>query len=408
MLKEGARSSGAGPRNRFQSGSIVAEVALSLILLVGAGLLLNSFVRLSNVPPGVNTRNVLTMQVALSDKKYPDSERSAAFFERTLERIENLPGVEAAGVTGTMPMAGWWQNTTFSIIGRAGQPAVGYETDFDFCTPDYFRAAGILLVKGRAFTMRDIVIAPGVVIINEALAREHFPNEEPLGKRIHLELFTGKIDAGWEIVGIVGNVHQRGLGERVRPCVYRPYSFSFGVSGGNLVIRTKSAPLSMAESVRKAILKIDPTQPVANVRTLDEVIAALVAQRRFVLLLLGGFAGVALLLAAIGLYGVIAYTVSQRTHEFGIRISLGATRSAVLQLVLRQGMKLAGIGVLLGTAGGLGLTRVLTGLLYEVTPTDPATFLGVSLLLVVVALSASWLAARRAAKVDPMEALRCG
>ena len=206
MLKEGARSSGAGPRNRFQSGLIVAEVALSLILLVGAGLLLNSFVRLSNIPSGVNTRNVLTMQVALSDKKYLDSERRAAFFERALERIENLPGVEAAGVTGTMPMAGWWQNTTFSIIGRAGQPAVGYNTDFDFCTPDYFRAAGIPLVKGRGFTMRDKVGAPGVVIINEALAREHFPNEEPLGKRIHLELFTGKIDAGWEIVGIVGNV----------------------------------------------------------------------------------------------------------------------------------------------------------------------------------------------------------
>jgi len=318
---------------------IVAEVALSLILLVGSGLLLNSFVRLSNVPPGVNARNVLTMQVVLSDKKYPDSERSAAFFERTLERIENLPGVEAAGVTGTMPMAGWWQNTTFSIIGRAGQPAVGYETDFDFCTPDYFRAAGILLVKGRAFTMRDIVIAPGVVIINEALAREHFPNEEPLGKRIHLELFTGKIDAGWEIVGIVGNVHQRGLGERVRPCVYRPYSFSFGVSGGNLVIRTKSAPLSMVESVRKAILEIDPTQPVVNVGTLDDVIATLVAQRRFVLLLLSGFAGVALLLAASGLYGVIAYAVAHRPARSAFEWRWGPRGARCSKIVLTASIK---------------------------------------------------------------------
>ena len=406
MLKEGARSSGAGLRNRFQSGLIVAEVALSLILLVGAGLLLNSFVRLSNVPPGVNARNVLTMQVALSDKKYPDSERRAALFERALERIENLPGVEAAGVTGTMPMAGWWQNTTFSIIGRAGQPAVGYDTDFDFCTPDYFRSAGIPLVKGRAFSMRDKAGAPGVVMINEALAREHFPNEEPLGKRIHLELFTGKIDAGWEIVGIVGNVHQRGLGERVRPCVYRPYSFSFGVSGGNLVIRTKGAPLSMAESVRKAILEIDPTQPMLNVRTLDEVIAALVAQRRFVLLLLGGFAGVALLLAANGLYGVIAYAVAQRTREIGIRMALGATRRDVLSLVLRQGIKLAGIGVVVGIAAALGLTRGLAKLLYEVRAIDLPTFTGVSLVLLLVALLASWLPARRAARVDPMVALR--
>jgi len=401
MLKEGARTSGTGPRNRVRSGLIVSEVALSLVLLIGAGLLLNSFVRLSNVPPGINPQNVLTMQVTLPDKKYPDAERRAAFFERTLERIENLPGVEAAGAVWTMPLAGYSPDTSFTVFGRPGQPATSYQTDFDFCSPDYFRAIGIPLLKGRFFEQRDRADAPRVVIINEALAREHFPNEEPLGKRIQL----GKIDEQWEIMGVIGNVRQRGLGESVRPSVYRPLAFIWS-GNGHLVVRTTGAPLGMAESVRKTILEVDPSQPVANVRTMEEVIAASVAQRRFILMLLGGFAGAALLLAGIGLYGVIAYAVSQRTREIGIRMALGATRSAVLALVLRQGMKLAGIGVLLGTAGGLGLTRVLTGFLYEVKPTDPATFVSVSLILTLVAVLACWLPARRAAKVDPMEALR--
>ncbi len=401
MLKEGARTSGTGPRNRVRSGLIVSEVALSLVLLIGAGLLLNSFVRLSNVPPGINPQNVLTMQVTLPDKKYPDAERRAAFFERTLERIENLPGVEAAGAVWTMPLAGYSPDTSFTVFGRPGQPATSYQTDFDFCSPDYFRAIGIPLLKGRFFEQRDRADSPLVVIINEALAREHFPNEEPLGKRIQL----GKIDEQWEIMGVIGNVRQRGLGESVRPSVYRPLAFIWS-GNGHLVVRTTGAPLGMAESVRKTILEVDPSQPVANVRTMEEVIAASVAQRRFILMLLGGFAGAALLLAGIGLYGVIAYAVSQRTREIGIRMALGATRSAVLALVLRQGMKLAGIGVLLGTAGGLGLTRVLTGFLYEVKPTDPATFVSVSLILTLVAVLACWLPARRAAKVDPMEALR--
>jgi putative ABC transport system permease protein len=238
------------------------------------------------------------------------------------------------------------------------------------------------------------------------LARERFPNQDPLGQRIHLDVFTGKADGGWEIVGIVGNVRQRGLGEKVRPCVYRPLGFSAYGGGGSLIIRTVSAPMAMAASVRKALLEVDPAQPAANVRTMEDVMGALIAQRRFVLSLLAGFAGLALLLAAIGLYGLIAYTVSHRTREIGIRMALGATRGAVLTLVLRQGMILSGIGVLLGAASGLGLTRVLTGWLFEVKPTDPATLAGASLMLLLSALLACWLPARRATKVDPMEALR--
>ena len=405
MLKEGVRSSGTGPRRRVRSSLIVAEVALSLVLLIGTGLLLNSFVRLTRVPSGLIPHNVLTMQVTLPEKKYPDDERRASFFKRVLERIGKLPGVEAVGVIWTMPMAGYSPDTSFSVSGRPRQPETGYSTDFDFCTPDYFRAIGIPLLKGRSFEPRDSADAPRVVIINEALAREYFPNKEPLGQRIHLERVAGKLDEGWEIVGVVGNVRQRGLWEGVRPCVYRPLAF-IRSGNGHLVVRTASALTAFGEGVRKVILEVDPNQPVANIRTMDDVLAASVAQRRFTMTLLGGFAGAALLLAAIGLYGVIAYAVQQRTREIGIRMALGATRRNVLGLVLRQGINLAGIGVVVGIAAALGLTRVLTKLLYEVKPIDLPTFGGVSLVLLLVALLASWLPARRATKVDPMKALR--
>jgi len=404
MLKDGARTCGASPRSRVRSGLIVAEVALSLVLLIGAGLLLNSFVRLLKVPPGINPRNVLTMQVTLPEQKYPDYERRAVFFERVLERIGSLPGVEAAGVTGTLPLAGWSYGTGFSIIGRREQPASGYAADHDFCSSEYFRTVGIPLLKGRFFDQRDQGDASRVVVISEALAREYFPNEEPLGQRIHLDVVSGRMDEGWEIVGVVGDVRQHGLGESARACVYRPQAAAR--SAANLVVRTTGAPLAMADSVRKAILEVDPSQPVANIRTMEDVLAASMARRRFTMTLLGGFAGAALLLAAMGLYGVIAYAVSQRTREIGIRMALGASRGTVLALVLRQGLTLAGIGVALGVPAALGLTRVLSNFLYEVKPGDPMTFAGVSVILLLVALLASWLPARRAARVDPMVALR--
>jgi predicted permease len=405
-LKDGARSSGLGARNRLRGALVISEVALALILLTGSGLLLNSFFRLSNVPPGINPHNALTMQVTLPDKKYPDGQRRAAFFERALERIGILPGVEAAGEIGNLPLAGNAAMTSFSVIGRPGQPDEGYDTDFDFCTPDYFRAIGTPLIRGRGFDARDRVEAPHVVIINRAFAREYFPNQDPLGQRIHLEVFTKQIDAGWKIVGIVGDVHQRALGLPPHPTVYRPTAFSFFGGGGTLVIRTAGVPLAMAESARKAILEVDPSQPVAQVRTLEDVIATSLAPRRFILTVLGGFAAVALLLSAIGLYGVIAYYVSLRTREIGIRMALGATRGNAIAVVLRQGMGLVGVGVLLGIAGSLALTRVLANMLYEIKPTDPLTFSVVSLLLVVIGLLACWLPARRAAQVDPMVSLR--
>ena len=401
-LKEGGRGSPGGDRNRVRSGLIVSEVALALILLVGAGLLLNSFVRLSKVSPGFNPQQALAMQLSLSEKKYADDARRTAFFAQIVERIEALPGVAAAGLSLTLPLADVPPDAFFTISGRVGGPQPGYAADFDFCTPHYFRAMGIPLTRGRLFEERDVASAARVAIINEALARQYFPNEDPLGQHFTLENDT------WEIVGIVGDVRLRGLAETVRPLFYRPQSFGWAYWNirGNLVVRTSVAPRGMAESIRQAILGVDPDQPVTNVRTMEDVIAASVLQRRFILMLLGLFAAAALLLAAIGLYGVIAYAVSQRTREIGIRIALGATRSDVLGLVLRGGMQLAAIGILLGVVGALGLTRVLINQLYEIKPTDPLTFVGVSLVLLFVALFASWLPARRASRVDPMEALR--
>jgi predicted permease len=296
-------------------------------------------------------------------------------------------------------------DTTFLIAGRSDAPPTGHGVDFDYCSPNYFRAAGIPLRRGRLFAWSDKVGSARVVIINEALARLHFPNQDPMGQRIHLDVASGKLDEGWEIVGVVGDVRQHGLAEEARPCIYRPQAYSF-MESGNLLVRTADAPMALAEAVRKAVLEIDPNQPVANVRTLENAIAGSLSQRRFVLVLLAGFAGMALLLAAIGLYGVIAYAVTQRTREIGIRMALGATRRDVQSLVVGHGMKLAVIGLVLGLAGAMGLTRVLGRMLYEVTPTDPATFAGVTLVLMGVALFSCWLPARRAARVDPMGALR--
>ena len=347
------------------------------------------------------------MRIALPEKKYPNAERRAAFFEQAIERIDRLPGIESSGVTQTLPLAGYCPESTFAISGQPLQPETVYPVDFDFCTPGYFQTAGIPLLKGRAFDRRDKVGALRVVIVNEALAREYFPNEDPLGKRLHLEPVPGKTTADWEIVGMVGNVHQHGLAEAVRPCVYRPLSFSFIWSGGNLVIRTADDAAVLVKRVQRAVLEVDPNQPVANIQTLKEIVSKSMSQRRLILSMVSGFAGTALLLASIGLYGVMGYAVSQRTREIGVRMALGARQRDVIAQVLGQGMRIVLIGLGLGLAGALGLARLLKGLRFEVKPTDPMTFVAVPLILLgLVALLACWLPARRASKVDPMEALR--
>jgi putative ABC transport system permease protein len=396
-LKQGGRNS-LGGENSTRSVLIISEIALALMLLVGAGLLLRSFFRLSNVSPGFDASNVLTLEVTLPEVKYPDARR-AAFFEQIVERIAVLPGVETAGIAGSLPIVGSTTGTGFTINGRADAPPGGHHVVIDFCTPDYFRAMGIPLLRGRFFSRKDSATRTRVVLINEALAHKHFANEDPVGQHLHAG------DEDWEIVGVVGDVRQRGLNQLPGPVFYRPPEFSPGKSG-TLVVRTKVPPLTLAKSVREAILEIDPQQPAANVRAMKEIVTGSLAGSRFIFNMLGLFAATALALAAIGLYGVIAYSVTQRTREIGIRLALGGSRQAVVGLVLRQGIKLASIGVILGIAGALGVTRLLGNLLYETNPMDPGTFGGVVLVLLMAAMLASWLPARRAANVDPMVALR--
>jgi putative ABC transport system permease protein len=281
-----------------------------------------------------------------------------------------------------------------------GDKDPGFDADYSACTADWFRAMGIPLKLGRFFDARDLAPDRRVAIINEAMVRACFPDGSPLGRTLVYD------NLAWEIVGVIGDVRARGLNRDAKPIVYRPVPQD-SWNGGTLVVRTTVTPMALAETVRKAILELDSEQPVANIRPLADVVAGSMSDRRLTVTLLAIFAAAALVLAAIGLYGVIAYAVGQRTREFGIRVALGATKGDVLGLVLRRGIVLTGIGIIAGVAGSLALTGLLTRYLFEVKPTDPVTFVEVSLLLLAVALFASWLPARRAAKVDPMIALRC-
>jgi len=403
-LKEGARGSDMAD-GRVRAALIIGEVAIALLLLVGAGLLMNSFYRRANMPPGFEQKNALALQVSLSAKKYPDGKARAAFYRSALEKIEALPGVESAGHIVMLPLADYPGNTLFSVPGKTYPPNQTPFVDFDFCSPHYFNAMKIPVVKGRTFEDADDITGRKVVVVSEALVKQHFPNEDPIGKMIRLDS-ADKVNADlFEIVGVVGDVRKRGLGERLEPCVYRTPSQGW-MEDGRLVIRTKGAPLAMIEEVRQAIATVDAELPVAKIRTLEDILRESLTSHRAVMALIGAFAGAALLLSAIGLYGVIAYAVSQRTREIGIRMALGADRLNVVSMILRQGLKLVCMGVVLGIAGSVASTRVLQKLLYEITPTDPVTFAVVAGLLVCVATVACLVPARRASNIEPNVALR--
>jgi putative ABC transport system permease protein len=394
-LKEGGRTSRSNS-GVIRGGLIVVEVALAVVLLAGTGLLLKTVFRLQSVPAGFDAESVLAMDISVNDQKYPNGERRAAFLKQIIQRIESLPGVEAAGSATTLPMSGATDNSV-RAESQPDQDEFYINTDYDFVSGNYYRAMGIRLLKGRVFAERDnATSAPRVALINESLARQVFPDGDPLGQRVR---FLGE---SWEIVG---NVRHRGLDRNRTEHIYLPQAFSFLQC--SLVVRTKVPPLMLVETIRSEIFKLDREQPISNIRTLEQVVAHSIADRRLVLVLLGLFAGVALLLAAIGLYGVMAYSVAQRTREIGIRVALGAEHGEVLYLIVAKGMKLTAIGVGVGLLGALILTRVLTHLLFGVTPSDPVTLAAVALVLGAAALLACWLPARRAARVDPMKALRC-
>jgi putative ABC transport system permease protein len=397
-LKEGGRDGGGLLRRRLRGFLVVSEVALAFVLLIGAGLLIRSFARLTEVDPGIDPRGVLTMDIILPHTKYSGG-RIAAFYQQTLERVRALPGVEAAATTNSLPLSGSQPSTGFGIEGRPSPTYLTFTAGWRRISPDYFSTFRIPLVKGRLLTESDGADAPPVLAVNESLARIYFANEDPLGKRI---IYNGVTR---EIVGVVADVKHSALDEEAKPEIYMtmaqaPWPFM------SLAVRTSGDPMQMLAQVREQVLAVDKDQPVTNIRTMERLMARSVAPRRFNLLLLGMFALVGLALAAVGLYGVMSYTVMQRTREIGVRMALGAQRVDVLRLVIGEGLKLAFIGALLGLGGALALTRLLKTLLFGVSATDPLTFMVIAAVLITVALLAALVPARRAASMDPLVALR--
>ena len=399
-LKERRAGGVVGVRGHLpRSLLLVTEIALALVLLTGSGLLIRSFLRLTRIDPGFEARNVLTARVSLPFNFYREPHQQRAFFHDLIERVQALPGVSSAGATVALPLKGFLMSAGGVEI--EGRPSTeGVSTAVDKVSPGYFRTLGIPLLSGRFFNERDTSDAPRVSIVNQAFARQVFPDESAVDNRIQFA------DSGWvSIVGVVDDVKQRGLAIESSPEVFLPYQQS-PASHMALVIRTRSDPLNLVAAVRSQVQAIDKDLPVFDVATLEQHLSDLVASERFHAFLLGIFGGLALVLAAVGVYGVMAFSVVQRTHEMGIRMALGAERRDVLRLILGQGLLLIFIGLALGLAGSFALTRFLASLLFEVSATDPVTFVGGALLLACIALLACYIPARRAAKVDPMVALR--
>jgi putative ABC transport system permease protein len=405
-LKETGRgNTGSRSSRRARSAFVVSEIALALVLLVGAGLLIKSFSRLTSVDPGFDPTNLLTVRVQLPVKKYKEDPQVVTFFRQATQQLASLPGVRAVTVGNFLPFySGLGARTSFFIEGQPPPPH-GQEpaTDVRVVDENYFRTLGIPALQGRTFTAQEGEEDRHTIVISKALADKYFPGENPIGKRISVEMME-KPPMN-EIIGVVGDVRYDKLDGETYPMVYWTHP-QLTYSEMTLVARTDNDPTALADPVRRVIQSIDPSQPVADVRTMESWIGESVARARFGTLLLTVFASLALLLAAVGIYGVISYTVTQRTHEIGIRMALGARTRDVLRLVARQGLWLTLCGVCLGLAGAFALTRVMSGLLYGVSATDPLTFACVALLLALVAALACFVPARRASKIDPMVALR--
>ena len=407
-LKEGARGSTAGPLSHLLRQLLVTgEFALALILLVGAGLLIKGFARLRSVNPGFNPANVMTMHLQLPAARYAEIPRQTEFRRQVLARLNSLPGVDAAMVTD-IPLGGNYVSHSFVIDGRSPVP-VGAEPEVQTLSVmgDYFHVMQIPIRAGRGFTDMDREGQPLVAIVNEELARKFFPNENPIGARIDWAQTKGPHQ--WmTIIGVAQDVKHSGLNQPVDPAVYAPFSQSDEAwrRWMTLTIRARGPSSGLVQEVKKQIWSVDSQIPMSEVHSMEELMGVSLAQQRFNMLLLGLFAALALVLAAVGIYGIMAYRVGQRMHEIGICIALGAQRRDVLLLVMGSGAKLAFFGISIGTAGAIALTRVMTSLLFEVKPTDPAIFAAVAILLAIVALAAGYIPARRATRVDPMVALR--
>ncbi len=403
-LKTSERGSSEGSRgNGLRSSLVVAEVTLSLVLLVGAGLLIRSFLRLQEVDPGFRPAQVVVANISLSSKNYPNQVASGDFFMRLQERLASLPGVESAALAFGLPLQMENANIAVRVEGRPEpKPNEPGNARYLQITPDFFRAMGTPLLRGRDFTSRDTTNTPLVAIVNERFVRTFFPKEDPLGKRLSI----GDGPARWtEIIGVVRDVRHESVAVNPEPAMYLPMSQRcWGLA--QIVVRTAAKPISIAQMIRQTVLGLDSNQPVQNIRAMQSMVDETIAGRRLQMFLLSAFGAVALALAAIGISGVITYGVARRTREIGVRMALGAQMRDVLRLILGQGMKPVSAGLGLGVLGALGLTRLMSKLLFEIRPADPATFIVVIVLLGGVALAACWLPARRASKIEPMVALR--
>jgi len=412
-LKQGlGRTDSDSSGQRTRSVLVVSEIALSLILLVGAGLMIRSFQMLHGVNPGFDSRNVLTMTAMVSRAKFPVPSQQIAFFEQVLQRVRTLPGVEAAGVGDDIPLDNQGSHQPVAIEGRPTLPMSEQpEVDVRLITPGYMSALHIPILRGRDISDTDLAGRPGVILVSQSMARQFWPGEDALGKRLTLTFYPGAVR---EVVGIVGDVKLDGL-DQTRPstALYFPLGqVSVPANGGwssfpmSLVVRSSSGSTGLVSAVSNAVHQVDREMPLRDIQAMDDLVANSLSQQRFNMLLLGAFAALALLLAAVGIYSVLSYSVKRSVREIGIRLALGARVGDVLRMVVLEGMKPTLLGVAIGVSGALALGRILSGLIYGVKSTDPITFVTVAGLLTLIALVASMIPAYRATKVDPMVALR--
>ncbi|HKP82154.1 MAG TPA: ABC transporter permease [Pyrinomonadaceae bacterium] len=406
LKADGRTFSSGGQRARLRSFLVVSEIAFALVLLMCAGLLIRTVIQLQKVDPGFDSSHALKMDLGLPSIRYSTNEKKVEFYQELTRRVQSLPGVMSAGVVTPLPLAGGFDSTGLEVEYQPAQPGHEPMADRYIMTPGYLQALGIRLERGRELTDQDAGNTPLVMLVSQSLAARFWPNQDPIGKRIRLPWNPGRDDEPWRtVVGVIKDVKQIGPDKPSAMALYLPHA-QYPVSFMSLVVRTSGDPAEMIATVRKTVQGLDPDQVPSNVATMDDVMADSIQTRRFPMFVLGGFAALALVLAAVGIYGVMSYVVVQRTHEIGIRMALGARTGNVLRLIVGNALSLAAAGILLGAVGAFALTRLMKSLLFGVVPTDVSTFVVVCVSLFIVALVACYLPARRAARIDPLVALR--
>jgi putative ABC transport system permease protein len=404
-LREGGRGSSAGRRTlRAANALVIAEIAVALILVLGAGLLVRSFAALRQVDPGFDIESRMTARVSLPGARYDSAAKVLGFYDRLLERVRAAPGVTRAAMSSNVPLSQTGYTSSFVVEGWSPD-RFGAEVSHNRVTDGWFETLNVPLIDGRFIEARDRGDAEPAIVINETLRRQYFQGEDPIGRRIAFDRVPGPQTTWWRIVGVVGDIHQESVATPSRIEVYHPVAQESTPSMA-AIVHGPATTAELTRIIRDAVAELDPDIPLAQVQTLEEIYAQSMRQDRFLLTLLGGFAALALTLAALGVYGVASQAARRRTQEIGIRVALGARRADVARLILRQALQLAGAGVALGVLGGLAATRLMESVLFGVVPTDPLTFLAVPVLLGAVAVLASWLPARTATRVDPLTALR--